>query len=245
MPRGPVVASQALILLMTGLVAGGIAGLMLQSRWAMLLTLSHTWSFSSSRDWVRRGPTVDGIYFNLTGIMAFVAGRGFYALVGLFPMTVGAVYGARLAHGIYWPHAVTAIALVAVVALAAVIVRPAGTPASAGPDGEPLAGSIATLEKVELGGHDKLDLHPGPQHRQPRAALPHLRSGSPRARTPRSFIRAGHSSVAFTLDRYGHLYEDRDEWHSGASRRAPDISSSGPLRDQKEMPARWTFQYQL
>jgi hypothetical protein len=24
-------------------------------------------------------------------------------------------------------------------------------------------------------------------------------------------VRAGHSSVAFTLDRYGHLYEDRDD----------------------------------
>jgi hypothetical protein len=24
-------------------------------------------------------------------------------------------------------------------------------------------------------------------------------------------VRAGHSSVAFTLDRYGHLYENRDD----------------------------------
>jgi hypothetical protein len=24
-------------------------------------------------------------------------------------------------------------------------------------------------------------------------------------------VRAGHSSVAFTLDRYGHLYEDRED----------------------------------
>lgn len=28
---------------------------------------------------------------------------------------------------------------------------------------------------------------------------------------PQVSVRAGHSSVAFTLDRYGHLYEDRGD----------------------------------
>jgi hypothetical protein len=29
-------------------------------------------------------------------------------------------------------------------------------------------------------------------------------------------VRAGHSSVAFTLDRYGHLYEDDDDRETAA-----------------------------
>ncbi len=35
------------------------------------------------------------------------------------------------------------------------IARPASTPAIAGPDGEPLPGSVAELTKVRLGGHDQ------------------------------------------------------------------------------------------
>jgi pimeloyl-ACP methyl ester carboxylesterase len=42
-----------------------------------------------------------------------------------------------------------------VIALAGLIMRPAGTPAILGADGQPLPGSVATLEKVSLGGHEQ------------------------------------------------------------------------------------------
>jgi hypothetical protein len=155
MPRGPVVAAHALLLLVSGVAVGTAAGYALRSRWAMMLApAAHLLVFELVRLGAD-GPTVDGVHFGVVGIMAFVVGRGFYALVTLFPMTVGAVYGARLARGNRWPHPLTAIAGIAVIALAGLIMRPAGTPAILGADGQPLPGSVATLEKVNLGGHEQ------------------------------------------------------------------------------------------
>jgi integrase len=47
-------------------------------------------------------------------------------------------------------------------------------------------------------------------------------------------IRAGHSSVAFTLDRYGHLYEDREDDVPDRLDQLLTFPSAGPMRDQKE-----------
>jgi pimeloyl-ACP methyl ester carboxylesterase len=101
--------------------------------------------------------------------MAFVVGRGFHGLVALFPMALGAVLGAALARRMHgaavaprgWRRITSfgrrgAIVLLGLglVVLAAGLARPATTDPILGPDGEPLAGSIAELTRVEIGGHD-------------------------------------------------------------------------------------------
>jgi hypothetical protein len=44
------------------------------------------------------GPLVDGIHLDTTyGVLALILGRGFFALIGLVPMVLGATYGAALA----------------------------------------------------------------------------------------------------------------------------------------------------
>jgi pimeloyl-ACP methyl ester carboxylesterase len=56
--------------------------------------------------------------------------------------------------GLYVRRGAVAVLGVALVALAAGIARPASTDPIAGPDGEPLPGSVAELTRVEVGGHD-------------------------------------------------------------------------------------------
>ena len=54
---------------------------------------------------------------------------------------------------LYTRRGVSGLVALGLVALAVLIARPASTPAIVGPDGEPLPGSIASLEQVEIGGH--------------------------------------------------------------------------------------------
>lgn len=170
MPRGPVTTAQALSLMAAGVAVGVVAGLALRSRWAMLLApVVHVATFEFGRRGTD-GPTVDGISFGTSfEILAFILGRGFYALIGLFPMVLGVAYGAALARrfatsaaahrgrrvGRYARATGGGLSTVALIGLAVLIAWPASTPAIAGPDGERLPGSIASLEEVRLGGHDQ------------------------------------------------------------------------------------------
>jgi pimeloyl-ACP methyl ester carboxylesterase len=111
------------------------------------------------------GPTVDGIHLRSTyGIIAFVLGRLFHAIVVLLPMILGSVLGVwlagRLGHDaaasvgtVGW--VLVGLAGLALIALAVLIARPATTEPIIGPDGEPLPGSIAELLTVPIGGHDQ------------------------------------------------------------------------------------------
>ncbi len=169
MPRGPITAGQALALLLASLAVGVVVGLLLRSRWAMLLApVAHAAAFELGR--LRAsGPTVD--FPRLDGmfaILALMSGRGFQALVGLVPLALGAAYGAGLARwlaaGPARPHRLrtrvglrarqVASALTAggLVALAVLIARPASTPPILGPDGRAVPGSVAELVPVALGG---------------------------------------------------------------------------------------------
>jgi pimeloyl-ACP methyl ester carboxylesterase len=158
--------------MVTGFVAGGLAGFAMRSRWAMLLApAAFVAAFELGRSGTS-GPTIDGIHLDTTyGIVAFVLGRGFTALVGLLPMLLGVAYGAGLARqltdGPARPHglghtlalrarqALGGLTTVGVVALAVGIALPASTPPVLGADGKPLPGGIATLEIVRLGGKDQ------------------------------------------------------------------------------------------
>lgn len=165
-PRGPITTVEALVTIAVGLIVGAAAGVLMRSRWAMLLApVMFVITFELAR-WSVTGPLVDGITPTSTyGVLAFVLGRGLNALLVLFPMVLGATLGAAWARrrraadrhagvGQWIRRAVTAVAAVALVALVAGIARPAVTDPILGADGEPLAGSVAELTRVEIGDHD-------------------------------------------------------------------------------------------
>lgn len=168
MPRGPITTTEALTTTAAGLLVGLTGGLTMRSRWAMLVT---PMAFVASYELVRLGtdgPTVGGIHISTYGFIALAVGRGLHGILALAPMVLGGALGAgfarqiqgpRVRHGwarlpLYARRAVTALVAVGLVALAVMIARPATTDPILGPDGEPLAGSIAELTRVEIGGHD-------------------------------------------------------------------------------------------
>ena len=169
-PRGPITASEALSAVLISLAVGGFAGFVTRSRWAMLLAPV---AFAAAFELTRMGavgPLVDGIRPGSPfGILAFALGRGFHGVLALVPMLLGAALGAAAARrlngggearhgrrrvGLWARRGVTAMVSLALLVLTAAIVRPAGTDAILGGDGKPLAGSLAELTRVEVGGHE-------------------------------------------------------------------------------------------
>ena len=175
MPRGPMTSAQSLTALTVALGAGVFAGWISRTRWSALFApLALAAAFELARLGTQ-GPSVgpihlDGIY----GVIVFIAGRGFDALVILLPMVVGALWGVSLARrgtptcdgapkrsrarslvGLVLRRGTLGLATVAVVVLVAGLARPAGTEAITGADGKPLPGSIAELASVPIGGHDQ------------------------------------------------------------------------------------------
>lgn len=165
MPRGPVTSSQALLAMGIALGVGVVAGLVMGSRWSILVApviFMAVFEFARSGT---DGPTVDGLHLNSTyGILAFVLGRGVQGVLVLAPMMLGTVYGiwiaSRLGHAtaprtstVGWVF--TGLLTAALMALAIAISRPATTAAIPGPDGKPLPGSIAELITVRIGGHEQ------------------------------------------------------------------------------------------
>jgi pimeloyl-ACP methyl ester carboxylesterase len=172
MPRGPATALQALFVLAVCLAAGLAAGLVLRSRWAILLApIAHLVVIELFHLGLA-GPTVGAVRLDETfGIIALVVGRGFYFLLGLVPMALGASLGATLARrlsGVSVPakgnvarlaKLASAALVVAVAAflvlLAVMIVLPASTPAIVGADGKQVPGSIAEVTTVKINGQDQ------------------------------------------------------------------------------------------
>ncbi|NJO72607.1 MAG: alpha/beta hydrolase [Leptolyngbyaceae cyanobacterium RM1_406_9] len=167
MPRGPATAIQAVIVMITSLVVGYSAGWMLRSPWAMALApLTYTLAIEVGRFPII-GPTVDELRLNETfGILALILGRGFHGLVGVLPMILGAYWGwvivrSGASHKVPLIQTVRAGNQYAIGAtlgfsiLAFLILLPATTPAILNANGKPLSGSIASLEKVRLGGHEQ------------------------------------------------------------------------------------------
>jgi proline iminopeptidase len=159
MPRGPTTTAQAFVVLFTGLAVGFVAGLAIQSRWAMLAApLAYVVALELGR-WGAYGPTVDFPRFDgVYGILALIVGRGFHALVGLLPMILGVGFGLTLARVLHNSRVSWTLSIVAAMILAGLIVWlaiPARTPAILGSDGLPLPGSIAEFTTVKLGGHNQ------------------------------------------------------------------------------------------
>jgi len=97
MPRGPANSVQTLIVMAACLAVGLMAGTAHPSRWVILLApLAHIAAFELGRIGAV-GPTVDLPHLDTTyGILAFVLGRGFHAVVGLLPLAYGASLGVRI-----------------------------------------------------------------------------------------------------------------------------------------------------
>lgn len=167
MPRGPTTASQALIVMVTSLAVGYGAGWMMRSPWAMVLALLAYMLAIEVGRFPIVGPTVDGLRLNEAfGVLALILGRGFHGLVGVLPMILGAHWGWAIA----WSGAGHKISLMQAIRsgnkwaigatlgfsiLALLIMLPATTPAILDANGKLLSGSIASLEKVRLGGHEQ------------------------------------------------------------------------------------------
>jgi len=164
-PRGPITTSEALISMATALAVGLGAGLVMGTRWSILVTpVVFAVVFEIARIGMV-GPTVDAINLgSFYGILAFAIGRGVHGLLVLLPLALGSVYGVRLASrlgnptsptmgGIGWTF--TALGTLVLAAVAFFIVLPASTSPIVGADGEPLEGSVAELTTVTIGGHDQ------------------------------------------------------------------------------------------
>ncbi|NBD34731.1 MAG: alpha/beta fold hydrolase [Chloroflexi bacterium] len=164
-PRGPITATQTLTTMVVALAVGLVAGLVMGNRWSLLVApIVFVVVFELARLGVN-GPTVDAIHLNSAyGIIAFVLGRGFHAVVALLPMLLGATYGVWLASlmnktpvasmGVVgW--IVIGLVTVGMVALAVAFARPGFTSPIVGPDGDPLPGSVAEITTVPLGGHEQ------------------------------------------------------------------------------------------
>ncbi len=96
MPRGPLTTGQALWSILLSLVVGVAAGLVMRSRWAMLVApVVFAVVFELARIGTD-GPTVDGIHLSTYGVLALVVGRGFHALLSLVPLVFGATIGAGI-----------------------------------------------------------------------------------------------------------------------------------------------------
>jgi proline iminopeptidase len=165
LPRGPVTQSQALIVLLGSVIVGVLAGLLMQSRWAILLVpVVHVIALEVFRAQLL-GPTVGALRFNeVYGVLAFLLGRGFYGLIAIVPMVLGAYLGTVMAHEMtgvssgsstVWRWIPTVLSTLTVVALAVWIALPASTPPILDAAGNPVPGSIAELTTVRLGGQDQ------------------------------------------------------------------------------------------
>ncbi len=161
-PLGPATSTQALALVAFGLVVGLAAGVLMGSRWALLIApLGYIAAFELMH-WGSPVPSLGPIRLDETyGLLALILGRGFHGLVALLPMVLAAELGVRWAHSLAgepaWPTRPAGwipavLAALAVVALVAALLWPARTPAILGEDGQPLPGSVAELATVEING---------------------------------------------------------------------------------------------
>ena len=174
LPRYVTTVGEMFGLMFGGLLVGATVGVVLRSRWAILLApIGHIIGFEIVRALVFGAPgfSSGGIYLgNSIAIVVFIASRGVYALLGFLPMVLGAIGGAAgvrratldtpALHGFrrvrrYVARTGTALLAVGLIAIAVLFSQPASTPPILGADGHVLAGSIATLQQVRLGGTDQ------------------------------------------------------------------------------------------
>lgn len=166
MPHGPITTAQVWLAMAATLAAGLLAGYAARSPWAMLLApLVYVAVF----ELITPGgatPTVGAIRLDTSyGILALLMGRGFHGLVALLPLLLGTgvgVFLARFQVGVtvspmrtFLQAAPLGILALLVAALAVLNGIPARTPPIVDAAGQPVAGSIAEMTAVSLGGQEQ------------------------------------------------------------------------------------------
>ncbi len=162
MPRGATTATQGLLAIAIGLVLGLATGVL--SRPAGPCSSSAV-AYGLAYELARAGtvgPSVTAVRLDNTfGILALALNRGLHLLLFGLPLLVGDGIGrlvmrrragASLGRARWVPRAV---GLALVIGLVALVAWPAHTPPVLGPDGTPVAGSLAELATVRLGGTDQ------------------------------------------------------------------------------------------
>lgn len=168
-PRSPLTAGQAIWSIVISLAVGGAGGLLMRSRWAMLLgPVTFAVVFELARIGID-GPTVDAPVLSTYGLLASAVGRGIHALLSLAPIAYGAVLGAGAArhlgaqarterHGRRWAlrarRGVSVLAAVGLIGFTLLLARPASTAPIVDANGDRVPGSIAELSTIDVNGHD-------------------------------------------------------------------------------------------
>ena len=162
-PRGPSTTAQALLVMAIGLAIGAVGGALTRSRWILVpAAVAYIAGAELGRIDVV-APTLALRLDNAYGIVALVVTRGIHGLLVFLPLAVGVVAGIAIARRIGWmprpagsrlPFGSGLLGL-ATVGLAVLVAWPASTPPVLGADGRPVAGSIAELATVRLGGTDQ------------------------------------------------------------------------------------------
>lgn len=169
MPLGPLTTAQSVTSVLSCLVVGVIAGFLTASRWWILLApVVFAVAFELAR-LPASGPTIDTVRLDtLYGVLTFLVGRGVDAVLLLFPLAVGALWGAagarrrarargprRRSVGASVRLVAAALVTAVLVILVVALLRPATTAPITGSDGSPVPGSVAELATVRVGGHDQ------------------------------------------------------------------------------------------
>lgn len=166
MPRGPVTTGHAVLAIGASLFVGAVAGVVIGSRWSVVIApIVFVVVFELARVGAS-GPTVDlvdlGSFF---GVGAFAVGRLVHGVLALFPMMVGARFGVAIASSLGHPTArgfdavgwvVIGLLTFLLATITIAVARPASTAPILGTGGGSVPGSVAELATVNLGGQDQV-----------------------------------------------------------------------------------------
>lgn len=158
LPLGPTTVEQAIAVMVGGGLTGALAGAGMRSRWSMLLApAAYLAALEATRDTTLARSVGEVSLDSAYGLLAFVLGRVIPAGLAVLPMLLGADWGADHARrgGRGRPPVRMLAAGAVLVVVAAMLVKPAGSPPLTGPDGHRLPGSVTELVRVELGGHQQ------------------------------------------------------------------------------------------
>lgn len=156
-PRGPATGTEVVLLVAGVALAGVLCGALIHSRWSVVaVPVLHVLGWEVARATVFRleGPTFGAPRFDVQlGVLLFVAVHVLYALVAGLPILLGVLAGRAAVQGRRRAVVVRATVLVLVAGtMGAGLVRAPGVAPVLDTSGGTVPGSVATLEKVQLGG---------------------------------------------------------------------------------------------
>ena len=163
-PLGPTTSGEALLVMAASAIVGSVGGRLVGSRWILVPLLLVT---IIAIELTRRDvgvptvgpPRLDTPY----GILALLLTRGVHGLLMVLPMALGVIVGRSFAprqarsttdRSTHRPIGSWLVGL-AVIGLGLIVIWPPATPPIPGPDGLPVAGSLAELTTVRLGDSDQ------------------------------------------------------------------------------------------